>query len=50
MDSYKEPKANRRKKSDKGKEKYERNGSITQKHIRIIEALTEKRRSILAVK
>ena len=46
MDNYKEPKGDRRKKSDKSKEKYERNGVITQKHIRIVEALTEKRRTV----
>jgi hypothetical protein len=39
MDSYKEPKGDRRKKSDKRKEKYERNGGITQKHVRATEAL-----------
>ena len=40
---YKEPKVNepkvkRSKKSDKGKESYEKNGAFTQKHIRIAEA------------
>jgi hypothetical protein len=33
----------RKKKSNKAKEKYERNGSFTQKHIRITEALKEKK-------
>ena len=36
---YKEPSGNRRKKSDKGKEKYERNGGISQRHIRISSAV-----------
>lgn len=35
MDSYKVN--DRRKKSDKAKEKYERNGAMSAKHIRIIE-------------
>lgn len=39
MDSCKE----RRKKSDKAKEKFERNGGYSQKHVRIAEALAEKR-------
>jgi hypothetical protein len=38
-----EIKTKRDKKSDKGKEKYERNGGFSQKHIRIAEALREKR-------
>ena len=33
----------RSKKSDKGKEKYERNGGFSQKHIRLVEAQAEKR-------
>ena len=33
----------RAKKSDKGKEKYERNGGFSQKHIRLAEAQAEKR-------
>lgn len=36
------PNAKRQKKSDKAKEKYERNGGFSQKHIRIQEALREK--------
>jgi hypothetical protein len=36
-------KTKRDKKSDKGKEKYERNGGFSQKHVRIAEALAEKR-------
>ena len=39
MDSYKE----RRKKSDKAKEKYERNGNHTSKHVRIVEHLKIKK-------
>jgi len=39
MDSIK---VKRAKKSDKGKEKYERNGGFSQKHIRLIEARAEK--------
>ena len=35
MDSYND--TSRRKKSDKAKEKYERNGAMSKKHIRIIE-------------
>jgi hypothetical protein len=34
-----QPKTERKKKSDKAKEKYERNGKMTQKHIRAVEAL-----------
>ena len=37
------PKTERRKKSDKAKEKYERNGAFSQKHVRIAEALSEKK-------
>ena len=40
---YKEPKTERRKKSDKGKEKFDRNGNASQKHVRIAAALLEKR-------
>lgn len=36
---YKEPSGSRRKKSDKGKEKFERNGGISQRHIRISSAV-----------
>jgi hypothetical protein len=32
----------RKKKSDKAKEKYERNGGFSQKHVRQAEALAEK--------
>ena len=38
-----EIKTKRDKKSDKGREKYERNGGFSQKHGRIAEALAEKR-------
>ena len=38
MDNYE-----RRKKSDKAKEKFERNGGYSQKHVRLQEALAEKR-------
>jgi hypothetical protein len=37
------PKTERRKKSHKAKENYERNGAFSQKHIRISEALSQKR-------
>lgn len=33
------PKTDRKKKSDKQKEKFERNGKHTQKHVRAVEAL-----------
>jgi hypothetical protein len=36
-------KVGRNKKSDKAKETYERNGGKSQKHVRIAEALAEKR-------
>lgn len=36
-------KTDRKKKSDKAKETYERNGGFLQKHIRLAEALAEKR-------
>jgi hypothetical protein len=36
-------KVQRNKKSDKAKETYERNGGKSQKHVRIAEALAEKR-------
>lgn len=39
---YKEPKE-RKKKSDKAKEKFERNGAYSQKHVRQKEALAEKK-------
>jgi hypothetical protein len=38
---YPDPK--RRKKSDKAKEKYALNGGFSQKHVRVTEALLEKR-------
>ena len=41
MDSY----TPRRKKSDKAKEKYERNGSHTSKHVRIVEQLNGKKKT-----
>ena len=37
------PSAGRKKKADKAKEKYERNGGFSQKHVRLVEALAEKR-------
>ena len=37
---YKEPKE-LRKKSDKAKEKFERNGGYSQKHVRLMEAVVE---------
>lgn len=37
------PKTERKKKSDKAKEKYERNGGYSQKHVRAMEALAERR-------
>jgi hypothetical protein len=33
----------RRKKSDKAKEKFERNGHISQKHVRVVEELKRKK-------
>ena len=36
-------KVGRSKKDDKAKEKYERNGGFSQKHVRIMEAMAEKR-------
>jgi len=36
-------KTERKKKGDKAKEKYERNGGFSQKHIRLTEALKEKK-------
>lgn len=38
---HKEPKVKRAKKSDKGKESYEKNGGFSQKHIRLVEARQE---------
>jgi len=40
MDSVK---VGRNKKDDKAKEKYERNGGFSQKHIRLMEAMAEKK-------
>jgi hypothetical protein len=36
-------KTDRKKKDDKAKEKYERSGGFTQKHVRLQSALAEKR-------
>ena len=36
-------KVGRSKKSDKAKETYERNGGFSQKHVRMMEAMAEKR-------
>lgn len=36
-------KVGRSKKDDKAKEKYERNGGFSQKHVRLMEAMAEKR-------
>jgi hypothetical protein len=36
-------KVGRNKKSDKAKETYERNGGFSQKHVRMMEAMAEKR-------
>ena len=38
-------KVGRNKKSDKAKETYERNGGFSQKHVRMMEAMAEKRAS-----
>ena len=37
------PSVGRKKKSDKSKEKYERNGGFSQKHVRLAQALAEKK-------
>ena len=37
------PNADRRKKKDKAKEKFDRNGGHSQKHVRIAEALAAKK-------
>jgi hypothetical protein len=37
------PNVKRAKKSDKAKKTYEKNGHLSQKHVRLIEALAEKR-------
>jgi hypothetical protein len=37
------PSADRRKKKDKAKEKFDRNGGHSQKHVRIAEALAAKK-------
>jgi len=39
------PSAKRQKKSDKAKEKHERNGGFSQKHIRLQEELMKKRQA-----
>ena len=36
-------KVGRNKKSDKAKESYDRNGGFSQKHVRLMEAMAEKR-------
>ena len=36
-------KVGRNKKSDKARETYERNGGFSQKHVRLMEAMAEKR-------
>lgn len=38
-----DPKTTRRKKSDKAKEKYAKTGGLTNKHIRQVEALRDKK-------
>ena len=38
---YKEPPAKRQKKKDKAREKHDRNGSYSAKHIRLATAITE---------
>jgi len=38
-----EPSSQRRKKSDKTKEKFERNGAFSQKHVRAVEELKRKK-------
>jgi hypothetical protein len=40
---YSEPRTQRNKKSTKAKEKYERTGGFSKKHVRIVEALAEKK-------
>jgi hypothetical protein len=42
MDNHTE----RKKKSDKAKEKYERNGGFSQKHVRLMEAAAAKRSAL----
>lgn len=42
MEYYKE----RRKKSDKAKEKYEKNGAHSAKHVRLIEQITSNKYSV----
>jgi len=37
------PSADRKKKKDKAKEKFDRNGGYSQKHVRLAEALAEKK-------
>jgi hypothetical protein len=43
-------KVGRSKKDDKAKEKYERNGGFSQKHVRLMEAMAEKRATGAATK
>jgi hypothetical protein len=38
------PNAKRSKKSDKAKKTHEKNGNFSQKHVRLIEALAEKKK------
>ncbi len=44
------PDPKRKKKSDKAKETYERNGGFSQKHVRIQESLQEKRNQTMKKK
>ena len=39
------PNAKRAKKSDKAKKTHEKNGHLSQKHVRLMEALAEKKKS-----
>ena len=41
-----QPKVGRKKKDDKAKEKHERNGGFSQKHVRLAEALAAKRAAL----
>ena len=43
-------KVGRNKKSDKANETYERNGGFSQKHVRMMEAMAEKRASSTSAK
>jgi len=42
MPSYDEPKVKRNKKSDKAKKNFEKTGGLSQKHVRMQEALSGK--------